>query len=97
MTIMDILLQLLMQEDPDVAGEVAQILREDSIEILLEANTLQAEQTEARQVQLTIKSPEGARVLTGSHLLVVAGRVPNSVGETWKQPGFKQFNAALSK
>ena len=77
-TIMDILPQLLAREDPDVAEEVANILREDGIEVLLEANTLKAEQTEAGQVQLDIKTPEGERVLTGSHLLVAAGRVPNS-------------------
>ena len=77
-TIVDILPQLLVREDPDVADEVAKILREDGIEILLETNTLQVEQNQAGQIQLTVKTPEGERVLTGSHLLVGAGRVPNS-------------------
>ncbi len=101
-TIMDILPQLLAREDPDVAEEVAKILREDGIEILLEANTLKAEQTEAGQVQLAIKAPEGERVLTGSHLLVVAGRVPNSdrlnleaAGVQTDKRGFIQVNERL--
>ena len=37
--------QLSAREDPDVAGEVAKILREDGIEVLLEASTLRGEQT----------------------------------------------------
>ncbi|MFQ5794356.1 MAG: mercuric reductase [Candidatus Bipolaricaulia bacterium] len=77
-TIVELGKQLLNLEDPDVAEAVAKILREDGIEILLEANTLQAEQTEAGQVQLAIKTLEGERMLTGSHLLVAASRVPNT-------------------
>ncbi len=101
-TILDIQPQLLAREDPDVAEEVAKILREDGIEVLLEANTMQAEQTEAGQVQLAIKTPGGERVLTGSHLLVGAGRVPNSdrlnleaAGVQTDERGFIQVNEHL--
>ncbi|MEE8240505.1 MAG: mercuric reductase [Nitrospirales bacterium] len=71
--------QLLVREDPDVAEEVAKILREDGMEVLLEANTLEAGQIEDGQIQLTIGAPAGEqRKLTGSHLLVATGRVPNT-------------------
>jgi pyruvate/2-oxoglutarate dehydrogenase complex dihydrolipoamide dehydrogenase (E3) component len=70
--------QLLRREDPDVAEEMARILREDGIEVLLGAATLKAEQTASDQVQLTVKIAEGERVLGGSHLLVATGRVPNT-------------------
>ena len=101
-TIFDILPQLMVREDPDVAGEVAKILREDGIDVLLEATTVKAEQTEGGQVQLVIKTPEGERVLTGSHLLVAAGRVPNSdrlnleaAGVKTDKRGFIEVNERL--
>ncbi len=70
--------QLLAREDSDVADEMAKILREEGLDILLEANTQKAEQNDAGQIALKLNTPDGARVLTGSHLLVAAGRVPNS-------------------
>ena len=70
--------QLLTREDPDVAGEVADILREDGIEVLLETQPLLVRETGAGQIQLEVRTPDGERSLTGSHLLVAAGRTPNT-------------------
>ncbi len=66
--------QLLAREDSDIADAVADILREDGIEIILEHS---AEHV-APGIKLTVKAPGGERVLTGSHLLVAAGRQPNT-------------------
>jgi pyruvate/2-oxoglutarate dehydrogenase complex dihydrolipoamide dehydrogenase (E3) component len=68
--------QLLPREDPDVAEEIANILRQDGIEVLLETHPLRVE--ESRPMRLVVRTPEGERTLTGSHLLVAAGRVPNT-------------------
>lgn len=81
--------QLLVREDADVAEEVVNILREEGIEVLLESNTQVAEQTEAGQIQLTVSTPEGERMLTGSHLLVAAGRMPNTDRLTLQAAGLK--------
>lgn len=71
--------QLLVREDPDVAEEVANILREDGIEVLLEANAIKAEQTANDGIQLLVNTPEEeGRTLTGSHLLAATGRVPRT-------------------
>ena len=71
--------RLLVQEDPDVADAVTNILREDGIEVLLEANTIKAEQTADGRIQLTVNTREqDGFTLTGSHLLVATGRVPNT-------------------
>ncbi len=72
--------QLLTQEDPDVAEEVAKILREDGIEVVLEATTLGVERSGDGEIQLTVKTPLEERRITGSHLLVATGRVPNTEG-----------------
>jgi pyruvate/2-oxoglutarate dehydrogenase complex dihydrolipoamide dehydrogenase (E3) component len=70
--------QLLTQEDADVAEAVAEILRQDSVEVLLETQAQRAEQTEDGKIQLMIHTPEGESTLAGSHLLVAAGRSPNT-------------------
>ena len=70
--------QLLSREDLDVAEEVANILREDGIEVLLDAECIKVEQTADGDVQLTLKTPQGEQLLVGSHLLVATGRVPNT-------------------
>jgi pyruvate/2-oxoglutarate dehydrogenase complex dihydrolipoamide dehydrogenase (E3) component len=70
--------QLLPREDADVAEEVAEILREDGIEVLLRTEARSVEQAADGTIQLTAGGPEGERVLTGSHLLLAAGRPPNT-------------------
>jgi len=69
--------QLLAREDTDVAEEVAKIMREDGIEVLLETQAVRAEQADGA-IRLTVRTQTGERTLSGSHLLVAAGRVPNS-------------------
>lgn len=71
---------VLAHEDADVADEVAKILREDGIEILLETEALHADEAEGRAeaIQIGVRGPDGERTLNGSHLLVATGRIPNT-------------------
>lgn len=69
---------LLAREDTDVAEAVAQILREDGIEVLLQTRPTHVSQTPAGAIELTVQGLDGERALSGSHLLMAAGRVPNS-------------------
>src|SRR5215211_1707208 len=70
--------QLLTREDPDVAEAVAEILRQDGIEVLLQTQAERAEQTEDGRIRLTVRTPGGEDALEGSHLLAAAGRPPNT-------------------
>ena len=70
--------QLLAREDPDIAEAVAEILREDGVEVLLGASAHSVRQDESGSLQLTLDGPEGKRTVSGSHLLVAAGRPPNT-------------------
>jgi pyruvate/2-oxoglutarate dehydrogenase complex dihydrolipoamide dehydrogenase (E3) component len=70
--------QLMGREDPDVAEAVAEILREDGIEVLLGTPTLRAAQDDTGKILLTVETSEVERTLEGSHLLVAAGRPPNT-------------------
>lgn len=70
--------QLLGREDQDIADEVAGILREDGIEVLLETDATSVKQDVDGKIRLTVKTQTGERELTGSHLLSAVGRVPNT-------------------
>ena len=68
--------QLLEREDKDVADAVADILREDGITVLLNADGKRV--TGEGGVTLTVEGPEGEKTLRGSHLLVAVGRKTNT-------------------
>ncbi len=67
--------QLLTHEDLDVAEAVAQILREDGIEILLNSDAQSVEQNAEGHISLRL---DDGRTIDGSHLLIATGRVPNT-------------------
>ncbi len=69
---------LLSREDTDIADEVANILREDGIEILLESSVSHVAQNLNGSIEMAVRTTGGEQILNGSHLLVAAGRVPNT-------------------
>src|ERR687894_2479583 len=94
--------QLLAREDVDVADAVTEVLREDGIEVLLETEALRAEQTDDGGVGLTVRTPDGERTLSGSHMLVAIGRPPNTdllnleaAGVETDKRGFVEVNERL--
>ncbi len=70
--------QLLSKEDQDIAGEVAEILKQEGVEILLNTETLKIDAPAGKKIVLTVKTGAKERTVEGSHLLVSAGRVPNT-------------------
>jgi pyruvate/2-oxoglutarate dehydrogenase complex dihydrolipoamide dehydrogenase (E3) component len=68
---------LLDREDPDVADEVARILDEDGIKVLLKSEAIRARAVNGN-VNLTVISKNREITLEGSHLLVAVGRQPNT-------------------
>jgi pyruvate/2-oxoglutarate dehydrogenase complex dihydrolipoamide dehydrogenase (E3) component len=69
--------QLLPREDDDVVEEVQKILEQDGIEVLLQASAKHVRR-EGDGIALTVESSGGDRVVSGSHLLLAAGRIPNT-------------------
>ena len=69
--------QLLGHEDEDVADAVAEILKEDGISVLLNANAERASGTRSR-ISLLVRAVGKIRTIVGTHLLVATGRTPNS-------------------
>ncbi len=67
---------LLSREDPDVAEGVADILREDGIELRLGTTPVRVSGGGGR-IRMTVRSDAGEQSLEGTHLLVAAGRRPD--------------------
>ena len=92
---------LLNREDPDIAEEVAKILREDGIELVLEAKTVKVSGGQGN-IALQVTLGGASRTLTGSHLLVATGRIPNTdsldlaaAGIAMDARGFVKVNGRL--
>ncbi len=93
--------QLLPREDPDIAEALLEIFKQDGIEVLLNAKATAAGKANTG-VSLTISSGEGERLIHGSHLLLAAGRTPNTeqlnleaAGLTADEHGFISVNERL--
>lgn len=69
--------QLLGREDPDVAQAVLEIMEQDGIRILLNAEALRIKK-HGTQIELTVRASNGEQTLQGTHLLVAVGRKPNT-------------------
>ena len=69
--------QLLGHEDPDVAEEVAKILQQDGVEVLLNATANRVSQADG-SIRLEVQQQGRSTAVAGSHLLVGIGRTPNS-------------------
>ena len=72
--------QLLSHEDEDVAEAVADILRDDGIDVRLGAEATAVDQAGDGTISVTIDHEGDTRTVSGSHLLVATGRRPNSDG-----------------
>ena len=68
---------LLGREDEDVAEAVGKILREDGIELLFDSSA-QRVSGDSNAIRVEIRGKAGVSTVTGSHLLLATGRIPNT-------------------
>ena len=93
--------QLLTREDPDVAEEVTKILRQEGVEIVLNSRASRVAQS-GEEVRLQVEIGGKTTNLSGSHLLLATGRMPNSdalnlssAGVQTDEHGFIEVNERL--
>lgn len=93
--------QILPREDADVVAELQRALEAEGVSFVLNARTSQVNNCNGR-IALTYESKDGTEVVTGSHLLLAVGRVPNSdtldldnAGVRTDQAGFIRVNDRL--
>jgi pyruvate/2-oxoglutarate dehydrogenase complex dihydrolipoamide dehydrogenase (E3) component len=81
--------QLLNREDDDVAEEVTGILKEDGIDILLNSDVKSILKKPDGKIILNVTNGNTEASIQGSHLLVAAGRVPNTDDLNLEKAGIK--------
>lgn len=69
--------QLLKREDTDIAEGISEIFKNEDIDIRLNAECISAKKI-GKEIEVNIDCKEGSPSLTGSHLLIAAGRIPNT-------------------
>jgi dihydrolipoamide dehydrogenase len=94
--------QLLPLEDKDVAKEIAKILKQEGLQIILNTTTTKINKPANGKIVLTVRENETEQTIEGSDLLVATGRVPNTsflnpeaTGITLDKKGFIPVNDQL--
>ena len=69
--------RLIQREDEDISEAVKEILENEGIQVRLDADCIDAQKDQER-MRVNLDCEKGAREVTGSHLLLAVGRVPNT-------------------
>jgi pyruvate/2-oxoglutarate dehydrogenase complex dihydrolipoamide dehydrogenase (E3) component len=77
-TIIDRNDRLAHQEDLDVSTGIHELFKDEGIDIVLNAHITHIEGKSGTSVKLHMVQPESKIILEGTHLLVAAGRTPNT-------------------
>ena len=72
--------QLLGREDPDIAASILDLCRGDGIAVYLDTAVDGVAGRSGDEVRVTLSNKDGPLTLSGSDLLVAAGRVPQTAG-----------------
>lgn len=72
--------RLMPQEDEDVSEALRSLLDDEGIDVLLNTRIKRLSGTSGNSVRLVIEQNGTERTLEGSHVLVAAGRTPNTAG-----------------
>lgn len=79
-TVIDRNTRLMSREDEDVCEALRSLLEDDGIDILLNARIRRVSGKSGEAVSITVEQDGTERILKGSHVLVAAGRTPNTEG-----------------
>jgi pyruvate/2-oxoglutarate dehydrogenase complex dihydrolipoamide dehydrogenase (E3) component len=84
---------LLPREDTDVSETLTAILREDGVRVLLGTEALSVKREIDGSLELQLQTAAGMTSLRGSHLLLAAGRIPNTEALRLEAAGLKTDSA----
>jgi pyruvate/2-oxoglutarate dehydrogenase complex dihydrolipoamide dehydrogenase (E3) component len=79
-TVVEVGPQLMGREDPDASQEIRRILTGEGIQIHLDAERIRISGQSGTAVSVTLRTSSGEHTIDGSHILVAAGRIPNTAG-----------------
>ena len=70
--------QLAGREDPDVGDALLELFRDEGINVLLDTEVREVSGRSGKEIRVHSAGVNGDRVIEGTHLLVAAGRTPNT-------------------
>ena len=79
-TVIEAAPQLMAREDADASHEIRRILTDEGLQIHVPAELLKVSGQSGNTVSIALRTSSGEQTITGSHILVAAGRVPNTAG-----------------
>ena len=80
MTVVEAAPQLMAREDADASHEIRRILAEEGLHIHVPAELLKVSGLSGDEVSIALRTSDGEQTIKGSHILVAAGRIPNTAG-----------------
>ncbi|HVM62343.1 MAG TPA: FAD-dependent oxidoreductase [Verrucomicrobiae bacterium] len=72
--------QLLSREDPDVAEALLQLMRDEGVEVSLNAKVVEVKGPSGESAQLRVAAGDATSTIEATDILVATGRVPNTDG-----------------
>jgi pyruvate/2-oxoglutarate dehydrogenase complex dihydrolipoamide dehydrogenase (E3) component len=79
-TIVEAAPHLMGREDSDASQEIRRILTDEGIQIHVPAELIKVSGQSGNSVSIVIRTSSGEQTVEGSHILIAAGRVPNTAG-----------------
>ena len=79
-TVIEVGAQLMGREDADASQEIRRILAEEGLHIHVPAELLKVSGLSGDEVSIALRTSDGEQTIKGSHILVAAGRIPNTAG-----------------
>jgi pyruvate/2-oxoglutarate dehydrogenase complex dihydrolipoamide dehydrogenase (E3) component len=89
--------RLMSREDEDVSGALRNLLEDEGIDILLNARVSRVLGKSGDSVSIGVEQNGTEKVLEGSHVLVAAGRTPNTEGLGLELAGVELTNRGYVK
>ena len=86
-TIVEVGTQLMGREDADASHEIRRILTNEGIQIHVPAELIKVSGQSGNGVSVALRTGSGEQTIEGSHILVAAGRVPNTAGIGLEEAG----------
>ncbi|WPU94818.1 FAD-dependent oxidoreductase [Mucilaginibacter sabulilitoris] len=71
---------LIHREDDDISEELYNVLSEEGVDIITSAHIVSVEGKSGQFVKINYMQKDMTKVIEGSHLMVAAGRIPNTSG-----------------